>query len=95
MAKQLQQTDIADVPELIRLANEVVASRSARLLTSGDRPLALLTPAGARPRTRRARPTREPDSILNIIGIGASAEPTDIGSNKQQHVAEAYESDLS
>lgn len=32
----------------------------------------------------------EPDSILNIIGIGASEEPGDVARNKYDYLAEAY-----
>lgn len=32
----------------------------------------------------------EPDSILNIIGIGESKEPGDVAQNKYDYLAEAY-----
>ena len=32
-----------------------------------------------------------PDSILNLIGIFASDEPTDIANNKLEYLAEAFE----
>ncbi len=35
--------------------------------------------------------TNEADSILNIIGIGASDEPTDIAKHKREYLAEAIE----
>jgi hypothetical protein len=33
----------------------------------------------------------EPDSILNLIGIWASDEPTDIANRKREYLAEAIE----
>jgi hypothetical protein len=35
--------------------------------------------------------TDEPDAILGIIGIGASAEPTDIARYKDQYIADAID----
>ncbi len=36
-------------------------------------------------------PVDEPDSILNVTGIWASDEPTDIADNKREYLAEAIE----
>ena len=94
MATKWQATDISNTPELLRLADEVTRSGSPRLLTSGKRPLAVLAPveSSITPRRRRRAPRGLPrDSILEIIGIAASAEPTDISQDKQRYLAEAYE----
>lgn len=49
----------------------------------------LLTRLGDTPEDERA--PEEPDSILNIIGIGASDEPTNIAKHKREYLAEAIE----
>ena len=94
MAPKWQETDISNAPELLRLADEVTRSGSPRLLTSGNRPLAVLAPveSSITPRRRRRASTGLPrDSILDIIGIAESAEPTDISQHKHRYLAEAYE----
>lgn len=35
--------------------------------------------------------TEQPDSILNIIGIGATDEPTNIAEHKLEYLADAFE----
>jgi hypothetical protein len=94
VATELQKTDISDAPELLRLAEEVVASRSPRLLTVGDQAMVVVSPAKSAVSTpeepKPASPRPAGDSILNIIGIGESAEPTDIAEDKQRYLAEAY-----
>jgi excisionase family DNA binding protein len=40
-------------------------------------------------RTRLRKPSAE--ALLNLIGIGSSAEPTDVAKHKDEYLAEAYE----
>lgn len=44
MAKGLDQIDISNVPELLRLAEEVQQSNKPRLLTRDDEQLAVIMP---------------------------------------------------
>ena len=92
MSTELQPIDISDSADLLNLAEEVRRSGVARLLKRGEQELALLTPVTRRRTTRpRRQPTdEERDTLLNIIGIGASAEPTDIAHHEQEYLAEAY-----
>jgi len=74
----------------------VERSGEACLLTRGERVVAVLTPVNAaaglvRQARRRTSKGQRGDALLNIIGIGASAEPTDIANHKREYLADAYE----
>ena len=90
-----QPVDVAGSPELLGLAEDVRRSGVGRLLKRGEQELALLTPVAPRDETP-ARPRRRqpasaaPDAILNIVGIGESAEPTDVARHEREYLAEAY-----
>jgi len=83
------------MPELLRLADEVMASRTPLLLVSGDRPVALLAPVDSesvsRGRGKGRRKSSAADTLNNIIGIGESAEPTDVATHKHDYLADAYD----
>jgi hypothetical protein len=95
MNAELEATDISNLPELLRLAEEVVASRSPRLLRRGDQAMVIVSSVESAPGVpegpRRASPGSARDAILNIIGIGESPEPTDVSQHKHRYLAEAYE----
>lgn len=91
MTQELGPIDIADNPELRRLAEQVKASGRPRTLVVGDdEPVAVLTPA---PRTKRKTRVR-PDgvqSLRNLVGLGADRDgATDVSSNKYKYLVEAY-----
>ncbi len=93
MRADQQPVDISGSPELLALAEEVWRSGVGRLLTHGEQELALLTPVTPRraAHPRRRQPTGdERDAILNIVGIGESAEPTDVARHEREYLAEAY-----
>lgn len=92
MSTEVQPIDITDSTELLALVEEVRRSGVGRLLKRGEQELALLTPVTAR---RKGQPHRQPagderDTLLDIIGIGASSEPTDIAQREGEYLAEAY-----
>ena len=93
MAKELAPIDISKLPELLRLAEEVRAANTPRVLRCNDEDVAILMPlASEEPQpARRVRPRADRDAILNLIGIGESAERTDVANNKHEYLAEAYE----
>lgn len=97
MSAEPEPIDVSESPELLTLAEEVQRSGTERVLKRGARELALVTPivapdrAAAPTRRRSRRPA--PDAILNIIGIGASAAPTDVARHEQEYLAEAYASE--
>lgn len=91
MSTEVQPIDIADSVELLDLAEEVRRTGVGRLLMRGGQELALLVPIAPRDEEPSPRPARdEEDALLNIIGIGASTEPTDIARDELEYLAEAY-----
>ncbi len=61
MAEHAKSIDISDMPELLRLAEEVRASNQPRMLTCGHEQLAVVMPVGTRTgkRHRGKTPTEE------------------------------------
>ena len=92
MSNQPQPIDITDSPQLLDLAEEVQQSGIGRLLKRGEQDLALLVPVspGRDANPQRDGAVEDRDTLLNIIGIGESAEPTDIARYEQEYLAEAY-----
>ena len=99
MSREVQRIDVSDLPEVLRLAEQVNASRAPHLLTRGEQVVAMLTPveptASPRAARRPQRTTSPDDPLWNIIGIGDSAgspdDPTDVSENKYRHLADAYD----
>jgi hypothetical protein len=70
MAKELLPLDITDTPELVRLAEEVAQTGTARLLRRNQENLAILSPA---PRHTRRRFRSKSDSDLAALRSAAGA----------------------
>jgi len=95
----MREVDIAQFPELLRLAQTVQDTQEPCVLKQGDQQVAMLTPvrapASAARSTRRRTSENVPnDSLLKIAGIadaflGPDA-PTDVSENKYKYLAEAY-----
>jgi hypothetical protein len=91
MSVEVQPIDITDSSELLHLAEEVQRSGITRLLKRGEQALALLTPVAPRREVQPRQPAADKrDALLNIIGIGESAEPTNIAQHEGEYLAEAY-----
>ena len=94
MDERIKTLDISTSPDILRLAEEVDASQAPLMLTDGDRVVALLTPV-ATPAERQppqlGQARRRRDSLLNIIGIGESGEPSDVEHHELEYLAEAYD----
>jgi hypothetical protein len=84
---------VSNSPDLLHLADVVARSGTSCVLVRGDEEIAIVSPL--RPGTSathdRRKHRRDPKRILNIIGIGASAAPTDVAEHKDEYVAEAAE----
>ena len=52
MAKEFSPIDISNLPDLVRLAEEVAATNTPRILKRHSEDLAILMPVGAKPRHR-------------------------------------------
>ena len=95
MAKELQPIDVSNVPELLRLAEEVQNSRAPRLLKRGDQDLAVLapvepTPTARKPSRRRDRRTGPDDPVWKLTGLVHSEGPGDVAENTDRYLADAY-----
>src|SRR5581483_3643368 len=96
MRQEAEAIDISGFPELLRLAEEVQRTHAPRLLKRGEEEIAFLAPI--RPRSKKPKRSKsvtlspaESDSVLNIIGIGESSEPTDIARYEREYLADAYD----
>lgn len=89
--KLIDVADVSDVPQLVR---EVAQTGVPVMLGQNGEELAILMPASSPKRNSRRSRTRaaRSGSLRNIIGIGESAEPTDISKHKHEYLAQAYES---
>ena len=88
--------EIDDMPELVGLVERIAKSKRGIILRRDGKDVASIKPLPAvaeqKPaqKRRRHRPTTADDPLWQIIGIGSSAEPTDIAKFKDQYLAEAY-----
>jgi len=86
--------DVKITLDIVQLAREVARSGVPVLLKDDDEDLAILMPASsAQPDTVTSdADNAEQDTLLSIIGIGESEDPTDIARHEAEYLAEAYES---
>jgi hypothetical protein len=90
MAKEPRIIEITDVPELLKLAEELEATQQPIVLRRNNRDVAVLSPAPKRPRTKRSRAFTKDDALFGLIGIGESPGPTDVSTQKHKYILEAY-----
>ena len=93
MAKELKPIDVSQLPELLRIAEQVRASVEACVLKRDHEELAVLSPVN-RARTARRRKSgliAKDDALWDIVGLaGDDKGPTDVSRNKHKYLAEAY-----
>jgi hypothetical protein len=95
MVKERKYIDISNVPELRRLAEEVLGTQRPQVLVMEGEELAIVSPAKPAKKSRpRGKILTEDDSLFKLIGIGASGGPGDVSENKHKYLAEAYEDHL-
>ncbi|MBI3942277.1 MAG: hypothetical protein HY326_04625 [Chloroflexi bacterium] len=95
MTEELNPVDISNMPELLRLAEEVRDTGEPRVLRRDSEDLAIMTPVKPTPtKPRKSRSRRNvftpDDPLWNIVGIGHSEGPGDVSENKHKYLAEAY-----
>jgi hypothetical protein len=88
--------DIREWPEAARqAAEEVQRTKRPRFIKRGDEAIAVLSPiaeptsTGARSR-RRAKTLTNREWLRHITDVGRSHGPTDISSNPDKYLAQAY-----
>lgn len=94
MAKEMKYTDISEihnVPELVRIAEEVQASKQPRVLTRDGEELVVVQPAVGTRTVKRARAhvLTADDPLSKLVGALASHEPTD-ASKKHEYLAQTH-----
>jgi hypothetical protein len=92
VAEQLPPIDLSDGPDLLRVVDEVAATRRPRRLQRDGRDVVTINPAPPQaPAGRRVAVFTRNDALWDIVGLIDDADgPTDVSSNKQQYLAEAY-----
>jgi hypothetical protein len=68
MAKPIESVDISNAPDLLRLAEEVRASKTARVLRRDDEDIAVIVPIKPRPRSRPDRTSADREAFLSAAG---------------------------
>lgn len=91
--REMKSVEIGDVPELVALAEEVRRTNEPRILRRQDEDIAMLTPVAPKRAKRipRGKPFTADDPLWNVVGIGSSAEPTNIARYKHEYIADAYD----
>jgi hypothetical protein len=82
--------DISTSDDLKKLADDVATSGVSRILVSGSQAIALVTPMSGGTTSQKRRKRRDPNRILDIIGIGASGG-SDVANFKDDYIAEAVD----
>ena len=91
MAEEVRSIDVSEVPDLLRLAEEVHRTNQPRLLKCQDEELAVIMPV--KPSRRRGRRTgiiTRDDPFFRMIGTGDSGIPGGISGRKYDYFKEAF-----
>jgi hypothetical protein len=81
--------NLADIPALASVVEEVRRTRRPRLIRRNGEDVALLTPVPPKRRRKRGRVLTENDPLFDLIGIGASRGVGDVAANKYRYLARA------
>lgn len=86
MAEEPNPIDISNLPELLRIAEEVRATRRSRLLKRGNESVAIVTPVETR--GGRAKRVTKPDREATLAAAGSWSGLVDAEALKEQIRAE-------
>ncbi|HLF78031.1 MAG TPA: hypothetical protein VJB57_11150 [Dehalococcoidia bacterium] len=90
MPKETKTIDVTNMPETLKIAEDVSATKEPRILRRDGQDLAVIMPVRKRPTPpSRAKPVTKDDPVFGLIGIGRS-EVGDISENKHKYLAEAH-----
>ncbi len=91
MARELQELEVSNIPDVLRLAEEVRTSNQPRLLTRADEQLAVIMPVPpARKRVRRSGIITRDDPFVRTAGTGRSGIPGGISGRKYDYFRRAF-----
>lgn len=91
MNKETRTINVSQMPETLKIAEEVSASKEPRVLRRDSVELAVIMPL-PRPQKRspRGKAFTKDDPLMGLVGIGKSGGPGDVSENKHKYLAEAY-----
>jgi hypothetical protein len=91
MARELQPLDVSTIPDLLRVAEEVHATKEARILKRKEEDLAVIVPLSPRGRVGRKSGivTRE-DALFRMVGNARSGIPGGISDRKYDYFRRAF-----
>jgi hypothetical protein len=92
MASELRPVDLKNAPSLRDLVDEVRKTNQARIIRADGEDVAVLMPAPTRkqsPKRLHKRAFSRDDALWDVVGIGRSGV-SDVSSNKDAYLAEAY-----
>jgi hypothetical protein len=99
MARESISIDVASVPDVVDLAEEVARTGVVHVLTRDGEALAIVSPVPdkrrRRPGSRRDKPTSPNEWLGDLIGIGESAGPSDVSANIHKYIAAAIHDESS
>ena len=92
--RHLRAIDINNVPELLRLVEQLRNSNEPLLLQEASRDVAIVRPVkrSRKQRIPSGRPTSADDPLWKIVGMAEGEDDgiRDVSSNKHKYLAEAY-----
>jgi hypothetical protein len=86
MTRELKVIDVSDLPDLLRVAEEVEKTREPRLLRRASKDLAIVVPAPRVPRSRRRKTLADYEAFLSSAGSWKDSVDT------EQWIKDSYES---
>ena len=89
MASDYASIDISEAPPLSELVEEVRRTKRPRVLRRVNENVAIIAPVKRQVRQAGKR-FSENDPFWKVVGIGQTAEPTNIAKHKDAYLAEAY-----
>lgn len=90
MAHDGESIDIADMPQLRELSEEVRRTHHPKVLCIDSEEVAVLAPRQAKRRGMpRGKPIAADDSLWKLIGMADSDTATDVSANHDRYLADA------
>lgn len=90
--ERLRRIEISNVPELVRIIEQMQSSNEPVVLQEESRDVAIVRPLKGARRSRlpRGKVLTEEDSLWKLVGSATSARPSD-ASKKHEYLNEAFE----
>ena len=86
MRKEVEPVQVGNLPELLRIAEEVRDTKQPRVLMHEREAVAIIAPVSPVRRTRKSGILTADDPLSKLVGTLSSKEPTD-ASKKHEYLA--------